>query len=66
MQVTVNGTPRELAAGTTVGDLLASLGLQRDGIAVARNRRVVPKSQHSSETLDDGDKVEIIQAVGGG
>ena len=66
MKVTVNGTPTPLPDGTTVGRLLDQLGLRRDGIAVAQNRRVVPRSQHDQAHLEDGDKIEIIQAVGGG
>lgn len=66
MHVTVNGKPTVLPDGATVGLLLDELGLRRDGIAVARNRRVVPRSRHDQEVLEAGDAVEIIQAVGGG
>ena len=66
MDITVNGSRTTLSGGATVGALLDHLGLRRDGIAVARNRRVVPRSRHDTECLEAGDRVEIIQAVGGG
>ncbi len=66
MKAIVNGEPRELAAGTTVAELLAQLGLTRRGIAVAVNDGVVPGSRHAQQQLRDGDRVEIIVAVAGG
>ena len=66
MDVTVNGKPTVLPPGATVGALLDALGLRRDGIAVARNRRVVPRSEHDTAVLESGDRVEVIRAVGGG
>lgn len=66
MKLQLNGEPVERPDGTTVAALLEGLGLRRDGVAVAVNRRVVPRSQHADTTLSDGDHVEVIQAVGGG
>lgn len=62
----VNGEPRPLPEGATVADLIEVLGLRRDGVAVAVNRRVVPRSAHAGHTLAAEDRVEVIQAVGGG
>ena len=66
MQIQLNGEPRPLSAGSTVADLLSELQLRREGVAVAINRRVVPRSQHGERVLEDGDQVEVITAVGGG
>lgn len=66
MQVEVNGESKDLSPGTTIQVLLADLGLDRDGIAVAVNRRVVPRSRHPETELEEGAVVEIIRAVGGG
>ena len=66
MTVRVNGEERELADGSTIADLLVSLDLDRDGIAVAVDRKVVPRSQHPQTVLSHGQQVEIIRAVGGG
>jgi len=62
----VNGTLHALRAGTTVEDLVASWCRSPDGVAVARNREVVPKSQWSLTELAAGDKVEIVSAAAGG
>ena len=66
MKARVNGADRELAEGTTVAALLAELGLNVDGVAVAINLDVVPRGQHAERAIADGDRVEIIRAVGGG
>ncbi len=66
MKATVNGGEREIAAGTTVALLLDELGVPRDGVAVAVNERVVPRSQHAVLALADGDRVEVVHAVAGG
>lgn len=66
MRLVVNGEETERAPGCTVAALLEDLGLRRDGVAVAVNRRVVPRSTHAGHVLQDGDRVEVIQAVGGG
>jgi sulfur carrier protein len=66
MRLTVNGTERDVAAGVTVDALLATLALRRDGVAVALNDDVVPRAEHATRTLNDGDRLEIIVAVAGG
>ena len=66
MRLTVNGTERDVAAGVTVGALLETLALRRDGVAVALNDDVVPRAEHPTRTLNDGDRLEIIVAVAGG
>jgi sulfur carrier protein len=55
-----------VAAGVTVATLLATLALRRDGVAVALNDDVVPRAEHATRTLNDGDRLEIIVAVAGG
>jgi sulfur carrier protein len=64
--VSVNGVEREIAAGTTLGALIAELGIRRDGIAVARNDDVVVRGALDATPLADGDTIEIIAAVAGG
>jgi sulfur carrier protein len=63
--IRINGDPREVERGTTIGSLLASLGLAQ-GVAVAVDRRIVPRAEHATTLLDDGSEVEVIRAVGGG
>jgi sulfur carrier protein len=66
MTATINGENRELAEGATVAELLSHLKLERSGIAVAVNERVVRGSNFDEQRLQDGDVVEIIRAVAGG
>ena len=66
MQIVVNGQPQKLPDGATVRDLVRALGVPVDGVAVAVNLSVVPRSAHAAHALADGDRVEVIQAVGGG
>jgi sulfur carrier protein len=66
MRLTVNGTEHDVAAGATVAALLRTLDLRSDGIAVALNDDVVPRAEHATRTLHDGDRLEIIVAVAGG
>jgi sulfur carrier protein len=66
MQVTVNGAADDLPSGTSVNDLVASLGRGRSGIAVAVNDEVVPRSRWPAVELVDGDRVEILTAAQGG
>lgn len=66
MKILVNGQTREIADGTTVASLLSELEAPGAGIAVARNDAVVRRAAFASETLDDGDRIEIIRAVAGG
>jgi thiazole synthase len=66
MTISVNGQARAAAEGTTLGDLIAELGIRREGIAVARNDDVVPRSTLDATPLRDGDAIEIIAAVAGG
>ena len=66
MTIRVNGEPRDVADGLTLGGLIAELGVRRDGIAVARNDDVVARGAIDDTALADGDAVEIIVAVAGG
>ena len=66
MQISLNGKAQEVAASTTVADLLESLGYTGKRVAVERNGDIVPKSRHAETALADADKLEIVVAVGGG
>ena len=64
--LTVNGEPHRLAAGATVAALVERLALAGKRIAVERNGEIVPKSRHAATPLAEGDRIEIVVAVGGG
>lgn len=66
MKVTVNGEPREIPAGLTVSGLVTHLGLTDGPVAVELNREVVPRAEHASTALSEGDELEIVHFVGGG
>lgn len=65
-RITVNGEERTVEAGTTVATLIAGLGLGDRPVAVERNRNVVPRAEHATAELADGDELEIVTFVGGG
>lgn len=66
MRVTVNGEVQDLPLGATISAALAHLGIEPAGVAVERNRAIVPKSQHNATVIEEGDALEIVQFVGGG
>lgn len=68
MSAIVNGAPRPVERGTTVADLIAELGHDPGGrgVAAAVNGEVVPRSAWGSTAVSDGDRVEILAAIGGG
>ena len=66
MQVKLNGEPREIPDGLTVGGLLAHLGVKTQRVAVEVNEAVVVKARHAEHALKAGDSVEIVAFVGGG
>ncbi len=66
LELVINGEPRAVPDGCTVEGLVDRLGLARSRVAVAVNRDVVPRSAFPAQTLLAGDRVEILEAVGGG
>jgi sulfur carrier protein len=66
VSVLLNGERRELAAGTTVAQLVAGLDAPERGTAVALDAEVVPRSQWASTVVPDGAQVEVLTAIQGG
>jgi sulfur carrier protein len=66
MRVEINGETREVSPNCTVSALLASLGLEGRPVAVERNAAIVPRAEHALTTITEGDKLEVVQFVGGG
>ncbi|PZT69695.1 thiamine biosynthesis protein ThiS [Streptomyces sp. SW4] len=64
--VTVNGEPRQVAAGTALDALVRTLTEAPSGVAAALNETVVPRARWASTTLSAGDRVEVLTAVQGG
>lgn len=66
LSVTINGEERRLQAPLSVRALLADLGLEPAKIAVERNLEIVPRSRYAEVEIADGDRLEIVQFIGGG
>ncbi len=65
LRIRVNGESREVTDGTTLGELLASMEL-RGRLAVEINGEIIPRGEHARHRLREGDRIEIVQAIGGG
>lgn len=66
MQIVLNGEPREVDEDTTLAALIGDLALATTRYAVEVNGDLVPRSEHARCGLAAGDRVEIVQAIGGG
>lgn len=66
MQVSVNGEQYDLPEAITVAELVERVGLGDQRIALELNREIVPRSEFSETKLAEGDRVEIVRAIGGG
>ncbi|WP_292054267.1 MULTISPECIES: sulfur carrier protein ThiS [unclassified Brevundimonas] len=65
MRIEVNGQGRDTSAQTVLG-LIEELKLDPRKVAVERNLEIVPRSLHATTPLTDGDRIELVQFVGGG
>ena len=66
MKIIVNGEEISLPKGSNIQDLITQLGYENKRIAIEINEAIIPKSQHLSHPLESLDRVEVINAVGGG
>ena len=66
MHVIINGERRDIPEGLTVRALLVHLDLGSGPVAVEINREIVPRANHESHPVSDGDAIEIVHFVGGG
>lgn len=66
IDIVLNGAPRQFENVLTVTALLEREGLLGKRVAVERNGEIVPKSLHATTSVESGDQLEIVVAVGGG
>ena len=64
--ISVNGLPRQLPDSTSVAALIEEMGFTGRRIALERNGEIVPRSAFTAQQLADGDRLEVVVAVGGG
>ena len=64
--LTINGEPRRFETDLTVAQLIDRLELAGKRLALERNGEIVPRGSFASQQLADGDRLEIVVAVGGG
>jgi sulfur carrier protein len=65
-RIHINGDPLDVRQSCTVEALLVTLNMQNRRVAVALNRGIVPRSSYATVELSGGDRIEILEAVGGG
>lgn len=66
MKIYINGESKNLNDGLSVADLVADLGLNNKRIAVELNKEILPYDQYAQQPLQENDRLEIVQAIGGG
>jgi sulfur carrier protein len=66
MDILINGEPRQVADDKTLAQLLDDHGYAQKRVAVEINQEIVPRSRHAQTRLMPNDRIEIVQAIGGG
>ena len=66
MNIVLNGENRPLDQALTISELLMQMGATGKRVAVEVNQEIVPRSEHANYRLKDNDRVEVVQAIGGG
>ena len=66
MQIHLNGESRTVEAALTLAALLEQAGLAGRRVAIEVNSTIVPRGRHAEHRLNDGDRIEIVHALGGG
>lgn len=66
MHIILNGDQRKVADKSSLSQLIDDLQLSGKRLAIEVNREIIPKSEHDTYILKDGDRVELVHAIGGG
>ena len=64
--ININGTTHQLSESISIATLIDDMSLTGKRIALERNGEIVPRSNYAIQNLSDGDKLEVVVAVGGG
>ena len=65
-KIQLNGDPYEINDGTNLNELLNKLKIQKNKVAIEVNGEIIEKNKYPNLNLNKGDKVEIVQFIGGG
>ena len=65
-KIQLNGDSYEINKGTNLNELLNKLKIRKNKVAIEVNGEIVEKNKYSNLILNKGDKVEIVQFIGGG
>ena len=65
-KIQLNGTSYKINKGTNLNELLNKLKIQKNKVAIEVNGEIVEKNKYPNLILNKGDKVEIVQFIGGG
>ena len=66
INIILNGKSKQLDSDASITQLLEILALSEKRLAVEVNQQIIPRSDFASHLLQEQDKVEIVQAIGGG
>jgi len=66
MKLQINGEARDFTSPLSLTCLIEQLGMKQDRVAIELNRNIVPRDQWAETPLGEGDRLEIVQFVGGG
>ncbi len=66
MKLQINGQEKTYEEALTLAGLIAQMGLKTDRVAVELNLNIVPRDRWAQTNLSDGDRLEVVQFVGGG
>ena len=66
MKIQLNGEETDIDDNATLAQLAQQQGLGETRYAIEVNEEIIPRSEHATHTLQQGDKVEIVTAIGGG
>ncbi len=66
MKLVINGEERAFDQVRTLAELVESMGLKSDRVAIEHNRGIVPRAEWAQTVVQDGDRLEVVHFVGGG
>lgn len=66
MEIIVNGEKRQVPAEYTAAQLVEEMGMAGRRVAMEVNLEIVPRSEYGKHAFSEGDRIEVVQAIGGG